>query len=84
MLFYKPRLQRFYVAKKMQENAAFYGLGEQTGHLNKKGYHYLNWNTDNPAPHNETFDRDSNLNLSEVSNITDRDSSKNIKKQIML
>ena len=48
---------KVYVAKKMQENAAFYGLGEQTGHLNKKGYHYLNWNTDNPAPHNETFDR---------------------------
>ena len=30
--------------------------------------------------HNESFDRDSNLNLSEVSNITERDSSKNVKK----
>ena len=30
--------------------------------------------------HNETFDRDSNLNLSEVSNVTERDATKNIKK----
>ena len=35
----------------------FYGLGEKTGHLNKKSYHYVNWNTDNPSPHGETFDR---------------------------
>lgn len=35
----------------------FYGCGEKTGHLNKRGYHYVNWNTDNPQPHGETFDR---------------------------
>ena len=35
----------------------FYGVGEHTGHLNKKETHLVNWNTDNPSPHNETFDR---------------------------
>ena len=33
----------------------FYGLGERTGSLNKKGYHYRNWNTDDPTPHGETY-----------------------------
>ena len=48
---------KVYVAKNMEEDMYFYGFGEKTGHLNKKGYHYVNWNTDNPAPHGETFDR---------------------------
>jgi alpha-glucosidase len=48
---------KVYVSKRMEENMYFYGLGEKTGHLNKKGYHYVNWNTDNPNPHGETFDR---------------------------
>ncbi|WP_294372207.1 glycoside hydrolase family 31 protein [uncultured Clostridium sp.] len=46
-----------YVAKKMEDDMHFYGFGEKTGHLDKKGYHYVNWNTDNPNPHGETFDR---------------------------
>ena len=33
----------------------FYGLGERTGSLNKKGYHYRNWNTDDPTPPGETY-----------------------------
>jgi alpha-glucosidase len=41
----------------MEDDMYFYGLGEKSGHLNKKGYHYVNWNTDNPNPHGETFDR---------------------------
>lgn len=49
--------EKIYVAKQLDENTYFYGLGEKTGHLNKRGYHYVNWNTDNPAPHGETFDR---------------------------
>lgn len=49
--------EKIYVSKKMEENMYFYGLGEKTGHLNKKGYHYVNWNTDDPKPHGETFDR---------------------------
>nr|WP_321023310.1 TIM-barrel domain-containing protein [Clostridium neonatale] len=48
---------KVYVSKKMEDNMYFYGLGEKTGHLNKKSYHYVNWNTDNPSPHGETFDR---------------------------
>ena len=40
---------KIYVSKKMEEDMYFYGLGEKSGHLNKKGYHYVNWNTDNPA-----------------------------------
>lgn len=48
---------KVYVSKQMDDDMYFYGLGEKTGHLNKKGYHYVNWNTDNPAPHGETFDR---------------------------
>ena len=49
--------EKIYVVKKLEEDTYFYGLGERSGHLNKKGYHYVNWNTDNPAPHGETFDR---------------------------
>ena len=45
------------VVKAMEDNMFFYGFGEKTGHLNKKGYHYVNWNSDNPQPHGETFDR---------------------------
>ncbi|WP_297421958.1 glycoside hydrolase family 31 protein [Clostridium sp.] len=48
---------KVYVSKKMEDDMYFYGLGERSGHLNKRGYHYVNWNTDNPAPHGETFDR---------------------------
>ena len=48
---------KVYVSKTMENEMHFYGLGEQTGHLNKKGYHYVNWNTDNPSPQGETFDR---------------------------
>ncbi|MDV4151788.1 glycoside hydrolase family 31 protein [Clostridium sp. AL.422] len=45
------------VAKTMEDNMYFYGLGERTGSLNKKGYHYRNWNTDDPNPHGETFEQ---------------------------
>ncbi|WP_411167613.1 glycoside hydrolase family 31 protein [Clostridium sp. MB05] len=46
---------KVYVSKVMEEDMYFYGLGERTGALNKKGYHYRNWNTDDPSPHGETF-----------------------------
>jgi alpha-glucosidase len=48
---------KVYVAKTMEDNMYFYGLGERTGSLNKKGYHYRNWNTDDPSPHGETFEQ---------------------------
>ncbi|HBF77877.1 MAG TPA: alpha-glucosidase, partial [Clostridiaceae bacterium] len=36
------------VLKRMFGNEYFYGLGETTGHINKKGYSYIGWNSDNP------------------------------------
>ena len=35
----------------------FYGLGDKTGYMDKRGYEYDNWNTDNPNPHLETTTR---------------------------
>ncbi len=42
---------RIEVVKELQQTVAFYGLGDMTGFLNKKGYAYELWNTDNPMPH---------------------------------
>jgi Alpha-glucosidases, family 31 of glycosyl hydrolases len=44
------------VLKKLEKDMFFYGLGEKTGPLNKKGYHYKMWNTDDPSPHVESFE----------------------------
>ncbi|MDF2911337.1 MAG: family 31 glycosyl hydrolase, alpha-glucosidase [Sporolactobacillus laevolacticus] len=44
------------IRKKMEKDMFFYGLGDKTGHLNKKGYHYKMWNTDDPSPHVESFE----------------------------
>ncbi len=33
----------------------FYGLGDKTGFLNKFGYEYENWNTDEPKAHTEQY-----------------------------
>ncbi|MDP4146765.1 MAG: glycoside hydrolase family 31 protein [Bacillota bacterium] len=41
------------VIKKMFGDEKFYGLGDKTGHLNKKGCGYEMWNTDDPSPHVE-------------------------------
>ena len=46
-----------FVPKKMEDNMYFYGFGERSGHLNKKGCHYVNWNTDDPSPHGETYEK---------------------------
>ncbi|WP_310602143.1 glycoside hydrolase family 31 protein, partial [Anaerosporobacter sp.] len=43
------------VVKEMSHTTAFYGLGDMTGFLNKKGYAYELWNTDNPMPHVDSF-----------------------------
>lgn len=32
-----------------------YGLGDKTSFLNKIGYTYISYNTDDPSPHNETY-----------------------------
>ncbi|SHJ70540.1 alpha-glucosidase [Anaerobranca californiensis DSM 14826] len=44
------------VLKELEGNEYIYGLGDKTGHLNKKGYHYKMWNTDDPSPHVESFE----------------------------
>lgn len=43
------------VVKEMPEESCFYGLGDRTGFLNKRGYSYLLWNTDDPRPHVDSF-----------------------------
>lgn len=47
---------RIEVLKEMTGGEYFYGLGEETGPLNKKGYRYQMWNTDDPTPHVESFE----------------------------
>lgn len=37
------------------KNDKFYGLGDKAAHLNKRGYEYVSWNTDDPSPHNENY-----------------------------
>lgn len=43
------------VLKAMDGEEAFYGLGDKTGFLNKRGYEYMCWNTDNPDPQVDCF-----------------------------
>lgn len=45
------------VVKTLNADEQFYGLGDKTGYLNKRGFEYDNWNTDNPEPHLENFTR---------------------------
>ena len=43
------------IIKKLGKDDAVYGLGDKPGCLNKRGYSYVNWNTDDPAPHVDSF-----------------------------
>ncbi|WP_092282238.1 glycoside hydrolase family 31 protein [Caldicoprobacter faecalis] len=43
-------------AIKIREDECFYGLGEKTGFLNKRGAKYTMWNTDCYEPHTESTD----------------------------
>lgn len=43
------------IIKKLKTEEAIYGLGDKPGTLNKRGYSYINWNTDDPAPHVDSF-----------------------------
>lgn len=47
----------YQIFKKMYGDEHFYGLGDKTGYLDKKGYDYIMWNSDLPDPHveNPTF-----------------------------
>jgi len=51
----KFKKHKIEILKKMYGDEYFYGLGEKTGYLNKKGYYYEMWNTDEPRPHVESF-----------------------------
>ncbi len=42
-------------AKVLPAGAHVYGLGDKTGFLDKRGYDYVMWNTDDPKPHVDTF-----------------------------
>jgi alpha-glucosidase len=42
--------------KELKEKEKFYGLGEKTGWLDKRGREYTMWNTDTFAPHVESTD----------------------------
>ncbi|WP_390405487.1 glycoside hydrolase family 31 protein [Lacticaseibacillus jixiensis] len=42
------------VVKAIHANEHFYGLGDKTGFLDKRGYVYENWNTDEPSQLEET------------------------------
>lgn len=43
------------IVKVMDGDEKFYGLGDKTGFLNKRGYEYENWNSDIPQAHNEDY-----------------------------
>lgn len=47
----------YQVYKRLYGDEHFYGLGDKTGYLDKKGYDYIMWNSDLPDPHveNPTF-----------------------------
>lgn len=43
------------IIKTMDGEEAFYGLGDKTGFLNKRGYEYEMWNSDIPDPQVDSF-----------------------------
>jgi alpha-glucosidase len=48
--------QTYYeVVKALAPSEHFYGLGDKTGYLDKRGYAYKNWNNDHPAPQTEVL-----------------------------
>ncbi|RVU69910.1 MULTISPECIES: glycoside hydrolase family 31 protein [Lactobacillus] len=47
--------QQIMTIKTLADDEQFYGLGDKTGFLDKRGYEYDNWNTDNPDPQVESF-----------------------------
>jgi alpha-glucosidase len=47
--------KKIQIIKTMTGEEAFYGLGDKTGFLNKRGYEYEMWNTDDPSPQVDYF-----------------------------
>ncbi|SFR65664.1 glycoside hydrolase family 31 protein [Anaeromicropila populeti] len=51
----KTGKHKIQVIKTMEGEEVFYGLGDKTGFLNKRGYEYEMWNSDIPDPHVDSF-----------------------------
>jgi alpha-glucosidase len=49
---YQHKIQ---ILKELETDQCIYGLGDRTGFLNKRGYAYELWNTDDPMPHVDSF-----------------------------
>ncbi|MDF2587200.1 MAG: alpha-glucosidase 2 [Anaerocolumna sp.] len=47
--------KKIQVVKVMDGDECFYGLGDKTGFLNKRGYEYEMWNSDLPEPQVDSF-----------------------------
>ncbi len=45
-----------FVQKEIEGDERFYGLGDKTGFINKRGYQYKMWNTDDPRTHTELYE----------------------------
>lgn len=43
------------LVKVLEKGDAIYGLGDKPGCLNRRGYAFENWNTDDPSPHVDSF-----------------------------
>ena len=39
----------------LDANAAVYGLGDKAAAVDRRGYEYVQWNTDDPSQHNENY-----------------------------
>ena len=53
----KKANHKIQILKELDKEEYIYGLGDRTGFLNKRGYAYELWNTDNPDPHVDSFER---------------------------
>ena len=47
--------EEYAYALQIENGRPVYGLGERTGPLDKRGYDYIDWNTDDPSAHVDTF-----------------------------
>ena len=43
------------VSKTFKDDDCIYGLGDKVSFMNKRGYSYVNWNSDDPSPHLEFY-----------------------------
>lgn len=51
----KSKDYKVQVLFKLRDEERFYGMGDKTGFLNKRGYAYENWNSDIPQLHHENM-----------------------------